>query len=295
MVTGGWERIADSMSRALGRAVRVEHGQAVDGGCINRNFRISTSLGPFFVKLNATAGVAMFEAEAAGLLELAAAGAVRVPQPIAWGADDTHAWLVLEYLQLGGASTAAQRELGRRLALLHRHTATHFGWARDNTIGSTPQHNDRSDDWAAFWRERRLRPQLDLAARAGHGGRLQETGARLLDRLDALLRSHSPVPSLLHGDLWSGNAAVTESAEAVIFDPAVYYGDRETDLAMSELFGGFSAAFYAGYAQEWPLDAGYARRRDVYNLYHVLNHLNLFGGGYQRQAQRMIDRLLQLD
>jgi fructosamine-3-kinase len=235
----------------------------------------------------------MFEAEAEGLRELAAAHAVRVPQPIAWGSDRSHAWLVLEYLHLGGSGTAAQRELGRRLARLHRHAATRFGWTRDNTIGATAQCNDRCDDWVAFWRERRLRVQLDLAARNGYRDRLQDAGTRLLDRLSELFGSHAPTPSLLHGDLWGGNVAFTEAGEPVIFDPAVYYGDREADLAMTELFGGFTKAFYDGYSQEWPLDAAYARRRDLYNLYHVLNHLNLFGGGYRRQAQRMIDKLLQ--
>jgi fructosamine-3-kinase len=295
MAAGNWEPVADSLSRALERSVRVERAQALGGGSINQGLRLDTDAGPFFLKLNAASRVQMFEAEAEGLMELASAGAVRVPRPVAWGADATRAWLVLEYLPLGSATDATQRELGRRLAALHRCTATDFGWTRDNTIGSTPQHNARGNDWLRFWRERRLRVQFELAARNGYTGRLQETGARLLDRLGVFFRSYSPVPSLLHGDLWSGNAGVTEDGEPVIFDPAVYYGDRETDLAMTELFGGFSAAFYAGYAQAFPLDAGYAGRRDLYNLYHVLNHLNLFGGGYLGQAQRMIDRLLQFD
>lgn len=295
MPAGDWEPVADSLSRALERRVRVERAQAKGGGCINRGWRLDTDAGPFFVKLNAAARVQMFEAEAQGLVQLVRADAVRVPRPIAWGADAARAWLVLEYVPLGSGGEAAQHELGRRLAALHRHTATDFGWTRDNTIGSTPQHNARSDDWPTFWRERRLRAQLELAAHNGYTGRLQETGARLLHRLGMFFRSYSPAPSLLHGDLWGGNAGFTQDGEPVIFDPAVYYGDRETDLAMTELFGGFSASFYAGYAQAWPLDAGYAGRRDLYNLYHVLNHLNLFGGGYLEQAQRMIARLLRLD
>jgi fructosamine-3-kinase len=287
-----WDAVAASLSRALGKPVRVEDATPLSGGCINRATRLNTSVGPFFVKLNTADRAAMFEAEAAGLRELASTGALRVPAPMAWGADASQAWLVLEHLTLAPRGSGDEREFGRRLARLHRHTGTAFGWTRDNTIGTTPQHNTQSTDWLGFWRENRMRVQLDLAAHRGYGGRLQETGARLLDRLGALLRPHAPPPSLLHGDLWGGNAAFTDRGEPVVFDPAVYYGDRETDLAMTELFGGFSAEFYRGYWDDWPVEPGYAQRRDLYNLYHVLNHLNLFGGSYLGQAQRMIDRLL---
>ena len=178
------------------------------------------------------------------------------------------------------------------LAQLHRTTAEAYGWHRDNTIGTTPQDNARTEDWAAFFRDRRIAPQLALAARNGHGGRLQRAGERLLAAMPLLLAGHAPVASLLHGDLWSGNAARLASGEPVIFDPAVYFGDRETDLAMTELFGGFPAAFHAAYRAAWPIDAGYPVRRTLYNLYHVLNHLNLFGGGYGAQAEAMIGQLL---
>ena len=170
--------------------------------------------------------------------------------------------------------------------------APRFGWPRDNTIGTTPQVNAWGDDWAEFFRDRRIAPQLALAARNGHGGALQRDGERLLAAIPALLAGHAPAPSLLHGDLWSGNAACLATGEPVIFDPAVYYGDREADLAMTELFGGFGADFYAAYRDAWPLPDGYERRRTLYNLYHVLNHLNLFGGGYGAQAETMIARLL---
>jgi fructosamine-3-kinase len=285
-----WQAVAANLSRALGKAVVVERATPLGGGCINSAARLDTSAGPFFVKLNGADRAAMFEAEAAGLAELATARALRVPAPIACGADASRAWLVLEYLPLSRGGN--QHAFGRQLARLHRHTGAAFGWSRDNTIGATPQHNPRSDDWAAFWREHRLRFQLELAARNGYGGRLLDSGARLLDHLERLLARHDPRPSLLHGDLWSGNAAYTGQGEPVVFDPAVYYGDREADLAMTELFGGFSPAFYCGYREEWPLEPGYERRRDLYNLYHVLNHLNLFGDGYLGQAQRLIDRLL---
>jgi fructosamine-3-kinase len=285
-----WDAVAADLSRTLRKPVQVEKAIPLGGGCINRATRLDTSAGPFFVKLNSAERAPMFEAEAAGLNELASAGALRVPAPVAWGADASHAWLVLEYLTL--SRSPDERVFGRQLARLHRHTAQAFGWTRDNTIGTNPQHNGQTADWAGFWRERRLRVQLDLAAANGYAGRLQQSGARLLDRLDALLAHHAPLPSLLHGDLWGGNAAFTDRGEPVVFDPAVYYGDREADLAMTELFGGFSADLYRGYRDEWPLAPGYEQRRELYNLYHVLNHLNLFGGGYLSQAQRMIDRLL---
>jgi fructosamine-3-kinase len=181
------------------------------------------------------------------------------------------------------------RELGRALAALHRVTAHEHGWSRDNTIGATPQANAPCGDWAEFWRERRLGFQLRLAAANGH--RLAQ-GERLMEKLPAFFSGYRPAPSLLHGDLWAGNAAATAAGEPVVFDPAVYYGDREADMAMTELFGGFPRSFYEAYGSEYPLDAGYAVRRDLYNLYHVLNHLNLFGGGYRSQAERMIGQLL---
>lgn len=234
----------------------------------------------------------MFEAEAAGLAELAASQTVRVPEVVCWGSTADQAYLVLEYLPLGGAERQAMEILGRQLALLHRQPQPYFGWRRDNTIGSTPQPNGRCEDWIQFWCERRLGFQRELAARNGYGGALQRQSEALLTRLAGLFAGYLPIPPLLHGDLWGGNVGYTIEGQPVIFDPAVYYGDRETDLAMTELFGGFSARFYAAYNEIWPLDVGYRQRRVLYNLYHVLNHLNLFGGGYRTQAEQMIDQLL---
>jgi fructosamine-3-kinase len=174
---------------------------------------------------------------------------------------------------------------------MHRTARDHFGWDRDNTIGSTPQHNAPCGEWVTFWREHRLGFQLDLAARQGYGGRLQKLGERLLADLTGLI-DHDPRPSLLHGDLWGGNIGYDREGNPVIFDPAVYYGDREADLAMTELFGGFGSGFYAAYEEAWPLDPGYSVRKTLYNLYHILNHLNLFGSGYLGQAQTMTERLL---
>jgi protein-ribulosamine 3-kinase len=286
-----WEAVAASIAAATGSAFRVRDCTAVSGGSINRGYRITGGSEVYFVKLNDAGRRAMFDAEADGLRAIAETGTVRVPRPLCSGENDRHCWLVLEHLDLSAGSGAAMAALGRQLAALHRTGAERFGWHRDNTIGATPQPNRWNASWIEFWRTLRLGFQLELAARNGHGGELQRRGEALLAQLDALL-AHAPAPSLLHGDLWGGNAAATRAGEPVLFDPACYFGDREADLAMTELFGGFAPAFYAAYRDNWELDAGYAVRRDLYNLYHVLNHLNLFGGGYRAQAEGMIERLL---
>jgi fructosamine-3-kinase len=176
---------------------------------------------------------------------------------------------------------------------VHGQRGPHFGWSRDNFIGLTPQPNAACASWAAFWQTRRLAPQLELARTNGHDGRLRSLGAQVVERVPRLLAMHDPAPALLHGDLWSGNAAFLRDGTPVVFDPAVYYGDAEADLAMTELFGGFPESFYAGYQEVRPIAAGYRTRRVLYNLYHVLNHLNLFGAGYRAQAERMMERLLE--
>ena len=285
-----WEAIGAGLMKATGKQGTATPLGAVGGGCINEAVRVQYGGQTYFVKLNSAVHADMFAAEARGLRELRDSHSLRVPEPLCWGDDGQSAWLVLEDLALGGSGDPAA--LGHGLARLHRVTQPQFGWVQDNTIGSTPQINTPEPDWVVFWREHRLRFQLDLAARQGHGGRLRARGERLLDEFPRLFAAYRPAASLLHGDLWSGNYAYTRDGEPVIFDPAVYYGDREADLAMTELFGGFGREFYAAYREAYPLDEGYAVRKTLYNLYHVLNHLNLFGGGYLSQAQGMIDRLL---
>jgi fructosamine-3-kinase len=237
-------------------------------------------------------GGAVLAAEAEGLEALAAAAAVRVPRVLARGSVGRGAFLALEWIESRPAGREAERRLGERLAAQHRVTAATFGFATDNFIGRTSQPNGRLAEWAEFFRERRLRPQLALAAQNGFADLLERAGARLLESVDALLAGHRPQASLLHGDLWSGNWLADPQQEPVIFDPAVYYGDREADLAMTRLFGGFGRAFYEAYEAAAPPSAGSAVRAELYNLYHVLNHANLFGGGYARQARASIDRLL---
>ena len=246
--------------------------------------------GDAFVK---SASPAQLDAEAEGLAALRATRTVRVPALRGRRADAR----VLEWLDLRPLDARSGARLGAALADLHRSAvpaelAGRHGWLRDNFIGATPQLNTPNASWCAFWRECRLLPQLARAGAGGHHGRLQEHGARLVEVLDVLLDAHTPASSLLHGDLWGGNAGALAAGTPVIFDPAVYVGDRETDLAMSELLGGFPSAFHAAYQHAWPLDAGYAMRRELYNLYHLLNHLNLFGSGYLARCERTVARLL---
>ncbi len=286
-----WTEIAARIANASGESFSPRPPRQIGGGCINTAALLEDEAGRWFVKLNDASRLDMFEAELDGLRAMAETGSIRVPRPLCCGIAGGQAYIVMEYLGLtGGGGTTAERA-GEQLAAMHRSTAEGFGWHRDNTIGATPQPNAWERDWLRFWRERRLGFQLELAARNGHGGRLQQRGAILMERLGALF-DRVPAPSLLHGDLWGGNFSGDADGNPVVFDPACYYGDREADIAMTELFGGFSGRFYAAYNDAWRLDAGYETRKTLYNLYHVLNHLNLFGGGYGTQAQRMIDRLL---
>ncbi len=251
----------------------------VGGGDIHEAARVETASARYFVKWIQRPQPGMFEAEARGLNLLASARALRLPRVIA--VIEQPAALVLEWIDPGSNKSAVADLLGHGLAQQHRVTADHFGLDQDNYIGSNLQRNTPTRSWLEFFRDRRLGAQRDLAARHGYlpaepARRLE----RLLDRLEHWIDAEHVRPSLLHGDLWGGNYLCDASGQPVLIDPAVYYGDREAELAFTELFGGFGARFYAAYHEAWPLDSGYADRRDLYNLYHLLNHLNLFGEGY---------------
>lgn len=238
--------------------------------------------------------IARLDAEVDGLAALRATCTVRVPEKVGAGETAGESWLELEYLDLAGLDRAAGARLGEHLAALHRcyNADDLYGWPRDNFIGATPQSNQSHRNWAGFFAAERLRPQLALASQHGMERTLRDRAERIAENLSAFFLDYRPAPSLLHGDLWSGNAGMLPDGTPVIFDPAVYRGDRETDLAMAELFGGFPESFYAAYRQTWPLDPGYETRKTLYNLYHVLNHFNMFGAGYLGQARRMIDKLI---
>jgi len=284
---------AAALARAIGAPIDERSKRAVSGGSISQCWRYETSRGPLFVKSGAADSANAFAAEAAGLQTLTRSDTVRVPKVVTCGASEEGAYLALEWITLGAPTKSSEALLGEQLAWLHRQTNAQFGWERDNTIGATPQPNTWSKEWVAFLCDRRLLHQLDLAAAKGAAGaRTVDRGRKLCQLLDAFFSSYRPVPSLLHGDLWGGNWGTDEDGLPVIFDPAVYYGDREADIAMTRLFGGFGHAFYTTYQSTWPLDAAAGTRSTLYNLYHVLNHFNLFGGDYLTQAGTMIDRLL---
>jgi fructosamine-3-kinase len=284
-----WQEITEEIIKATGKSFTLENTRSVSGGCINQGYKLSGNGSHYFVKLNQASQVEMFAAEALGLKQMYATQTITVPKPICWGVAGKSGYIVLEWLDLGGSNSQAWTEMGRQLAAMHKTgISDRFGWDINNTIGSTPQINTWTDNWADFFAEHRIGYQLKLAKR--RGGSFPDP-TRVVETVREILASREPQPSLVHGDLWSGNAAITTTGEPVILDPATYYGDREVDLAMSELFGGFPAAFYRGYNQVWKLDAGYQERKTLYNLYHILNHFNLFGGGYGSQANRMIQQI----
>jgi len=303
-----WDKISAHISEVTGDKFAIDNRRSVSGGCINQGYAISSTSRNYFAKINQASQVAMFEAEALGLQQMQETQTIRVAEPICWGTEGNYAYIVLEWLDLGGGGDEiAWEDMGRKLAAMHKYTPPspplprggeevdyalvrgRFGWSVNNAIGSTLQINHWTTNWAEFWEEHRIGYQLKLAkSRGGHFPQ----GERLLKLIPELLAGYEPKPSLVHGDLWGGNAGVTSAGEPVIFDPATYFGDREVDIAMTELFGGFPAAFYRGYSQVWPLDSGYERRKTIYNLYHILNHFNLFGGSYESQANQMINRIL---
>ena len=281
--------IGGRIGEALGRRVDLRFAGEVGGGCIHRAYRITGGGQSWFVKVNDAGRADLFAAEADGLQALEP-GPLRVPHVISRGATGEQSFLALEWLNLSAGAPRDYAKLGEQLARLHTLAGPHHGWRRDNYIGSTPQLNAADASWPRFFGSARLAPQLALAGRNGHAA-LCAKGEKLLQALPKLFGAHAPQPSLLHGDLWGGNAAFLGDGTPVIFDPAVYYGDRETDVAMTELFGGFPEDFYAAYRAHAPLDPGYRVRKTLYQLYHVLNHANLFGGGYAAQAEKMMERL----
>jgi len=295
-----WELISRDISSHTQTPFSIIRNRSVSGGSINSAYQLSSGSHCYFIKLNTARSLPMFEAEAAGLKEIADTNLINVPKVICCGLADQHAYLVLEYIDFHAQTTPGTQSddcsrvitLGYQIAAMHRVTQSQFGWHRDNTIGSTAQQNNYENNWITFWRDNRLGFQLQLASSKGYARQLQTKGDRLLADLPLFFQSYQPQASLLHGDLWSGNYAFDAQGEPVIFDPATYYGDREADVAMTELFGGFPTQFYQSYNESFKLDDGYNSRKTLYNLYHILNHLNLFGSGYLSQCESMMEKLL---
>ncbi|MCK5811253.1 MAG: fructosamine kinase family protein [Cocleimonas sp.] len=283
--------IAENISATLQTTVQFKQHESISGGCINQVSKISDDKGnQWLIKENSPHLLDMFIAEADGLNEIYNTQSIRCPEVICYGETQQSAYLVMEYIPLThGSGNALTAE---KLAIMHRCLSKIHGWRKDNTIGATPQSNVQSTSWVKFWKQQRLLPQLKMALKKGYSSTDYDHGLRLCDKLDHFFSHYDPMPSLLHGDLWGGNQAYDADGNPVIFDPAVYYGDRETDIAMTELFGGFGADFYAAYNEHFALNEGYSTRKTLYNLYHTLNHYNLFGGGYASQAAGMTRRLL---
>ena len=262
----------------------------VSGGDINRAYKFSDGRQQFFVKVNNRPSLSMFEAELHGLNEIRASDSIRCPQPIGCGTSGEFAFIVMEYLDLSGRIDPTC--FAQQLACMHLYQQHQFGYPIDNTIGSSPQPNTGKQDWVSFWQTERLGFQLSLAKGNGFGSELFDAGMRLNQQIGSFFSNYSPLASLLHGDLWSGNQGADSAGNPVIYDPACYYGDHETDLAMMELFGRPQQQFFDAYHEVFPIDRGYPQRRELYNLYHILNHANLFGAAYVSQAARMIQSLL---
>lgn len=287
-----WQALGALLAQQLKLSGGDTEVTPMPGGNINQAFRLELGEARFFVKVNRAELLPMFTAEEAGLDAIRGSRTIRVPEVYMTGCEADCAYIVLEYIELGGRSDAGR--LAAALAAMHGNFNGQFGFHCDNTIGSTPQPNRFTDDWVEFWRQHRLGFQLQLAATNGLDASLIDVGYRLAEKLHPFFDGYQPRPSLLHGDLWSGNQGFDVQGNPVIYDPACYYGDHQADLAMMELFGPPGERFFTSYAERFPIDAGYPIRRDLYNLYHILNHANLFGGGYVAQARHMIERLMAL-
>ena len=284
-----WPELGKLLSARLDIEVGELAVRSASGGNINQAFRVEGRNCQFFVKTNRAELLSMFEAEQAGLDAIRATDTIRAPEVLITGADGSQAYIVMEYIELGGSPNAERLALA--LAGMHSSIEEHFGFHIDNTIGSTPQRNTPNRNWVEFWQRHRLGFLLELATERGFSTDLIDAGHRLNEVVGRFFAAYQPRASLLHGDLWSGNWSADSAGNPVIYDPACYYGDHEADLAMMELFGHPGEAFFTAYRERFPIDVGYAERRDLYNLYHIFNHALLFGGSYLSQTRQLIARL----
>lgn len=282
------EKIKAKFEEKLGS--KIKSLTSLSGGCISDAFKITTAVGSnYFLKYNPSTSNDMFIKEANGLKELAKSAAIRVPEVL--GFDDDY--ILLEYISTGSKKKNFFEEFGRSFAEMHKFTSESFGFYEDNCIGSNPQKNIPAEkektNWVEFYFDKRILFQFKLAEKLGNStDELRRGISKLEIKIQEIIGNSNEKPALLHGDLWSGNYMVGENSSAVLIDPAVYYGNREADLGMTKLFGGFGSEFYKSYNETFLLEDGYEYRENIYKLYHVLNHLNLFGGGYYSQALSLI-------
>ena len=286
------ENVTSILSDIFSQPISIKSAQICSGGSINQAQYLLLSNGEkVFLKSNSCAPVGFFECEAKGLklLEQANSG-LKIPMVMAVDRSPSPQFIILEYLEEASSSDEYFKKFGQYLATLHRNTQVKFGLDHDNYIGSTVQINTLEQNGIDFFREHRIRFQQILARNAGKlPTKIDLRLDKLCDKLNSILNLDSESPALIHGDLWSGNHFSTSGNIPSIFDPAVYFGPREADLAMTELFGSMPPSFYSAYKETFPLDPGYQERRKIYNLYHLLNHLNLFGDSYLRSVESTVN------
>ena len=271
---------------------KVLNTVSVTGGDINEAFKIETDKGFYFLKTNDSPhALSMFKAEVEGLAEIGQTEVIRVPKVIACEEDSGTGFLILEFIEPQNPTRESWEKLGQQLASLHQHTAEQFGFEFDNFIGTLPQSNQPQDSWLTFYKEERIRPQLDLAYRRN---RLSNATFAQFEDLFVMAESIFPEEpaSLIHGDLWKGNFLFDQNGAPVLIDPAVAYGHREMDIAMTKLFGGFDDRFYAAYEEAYPLEPGFVDRMELYQLYYLLVHVNLFGGNYIASVERILSKFV---
>ena len=298
-----WQDFSKHLNQSLSLSrdpIHIQSVHPISGGDIHQSYQLHTPSKNYFLKLNDSLYATLFETEHHCLTAMFDSNTLTCPQPFGSGIYNDQAWLLMEFIDLSSSKTPDnEQQRGRALAHMHHQinsTSDHifkpYGWFENNFIGLTPQNNEWHSDWQTFYAQQRLKPQLELASLRNAPASLYASGMQLIDELEFWFTDYTPEASLLHGDLWAGNSGFDQQGEPIFFDPACYYGDRETDLAMTELFGGFTTDFYSGYNELFPLDKGYQQRKPLYNLYHILNHFNLFTGDYDQQAEKIIHHLL---
>jgi fructosamine-3-kinase len=284
-----FDHILQQLSEKYNEIILLKNSEQVHGGDINSSFILKTSAGNFFLKLNDISYDDMFKKEAEGLALLASANTIKVPQPILHGCFEANIFLVMEAVIKGNTGKDFWQEFAYGLAGIHQKSASFFGLDTNNYIGSIPQSNNKHNHWASFYSEERILP---LIQKAFSQKKCTVDEIKLAEKVCAKFESLMPPekPSLLHGDLWSGNFMANNECKAVIFDPAVYFGHREMDIAMTKLFGGFDACFYDYYNEAFPLQSLWQQRLDLFQLYPLLVHLVLFGGHYHTSAMSILKK-----